>query len=50
MKCRKCNQKLELSGFENDEEGNRVDIYACVNNDCPKKGSQIVPKHGWDST
>jgi len=41
QKCRECKQKLELSGFENDAEGKRVNIYACTNSDCPKKGHQI---------
>ncbi len=42
--CRKCGKELELSGFENDEEEKRVNIYACVNDDCPKKGDQIRPR------
>ena len=40
MKCKKCGKELSLRGFE--EEGEeRVDLYACQNEDCPKKLAQI---------
>ena len=40
-KCKKCGKELELSGFEEDEEGNRIELYSCQNEECPKKRDQI---------
>ena len=41
MKCKECGEELKLSGFENNEEAERVDLYACQNEDCPKKLAQV---------
>ena len=41
MKCRKCGTELDLSGFEEDEDGNQVELYACRTEGCPKNTDQI---------